>query len=274
MNVIAFVGPSGTGKSYRSLFVAKANNADGIIDDGLLISGGKVIAGTSAKKENTRIASVKHALFMPPKLASEMKSAIKKSNIKKLMILGTSEGMALKIAKRLELGAIEKFIHIEEIATEDEMKLANKKRMEDGEHVIPVPTFEVQMDFSGYFLRPLRIFQPNLDSGEKSSAVDKSIVRPTFSYIGDFVISDRVLIQLAINEAMKIDGIRKINNINVRKTNHGAHMDITATVEYGISIPDVCKKAQNTIRKTIESLTSVNVRRVHFLVKNIHVDGE
>lgn len=270
MNVIAFVGPSGTGKSYRSLFVAKENNADGIIDDGLLISDGKVIAGTSAKKENTRIASVKHALFMPPKLASEMKSAIRKSDIKKLMILGTSEGMALKIAKRLELGPIEKFIHIEDVATEEEMKIANKKRTEDGEHVIPVPTFEVQMDFSGYFLRPLRIFQPNLDSGEIPSAMDKSIVRPTFSYIGDFVISDRVLIQLAINEAMKIEGIRKINNINVRKTNHGAHIDITASVGFGISIPEVCRKAQYTIRETIESLTSVNVRRVHFLIKNIY----
>ena len=90
MKVIAFVGPSGTGKSYRSLIIAKENNADGIIDDGLLISQGKVIAGTSAKKEDTRIASVKHALFIPPKYASEMQQALKKSNIKTLMILGTS----------------------------------------------------------------------------------------------------------------------------------------------------------------------------------------
>ena len=97
MEVIAFVGPSGTGKSYRSLIVAKENCADGIIDDGLLISNGKVIAGTSAKKEDTRIASVKHALFLPNRYASEMKSALKKSKIKKLMILGTSEGMAVKI---------------------------------------------------------------------------------------------------------------------------------------------------------------------------------
>ena len=50
MRVIAFVGPSGTGKSYRSVMVSQQYGADAIIDDGLLISHGKVIAGTSAKK--------------------------------------------------------------------------------------------------------------------------------------------------------------------------------------------------------------------------------
>lgn len=272
MNVIAFVGPSGTGKSYRSLIIAKENNADGIIDDGLLISHGKVIAGTSAKKEDTRIASVKHALFLPTRYAVEMKSALKKSNIKTLMILGTSEGMAVKIANRLELGSISKFIHIEEVATSDEIAMANRMRLEDGKHVIPVPTFEIQKDFSGYFLHPLRRFQPNLDVEEKNAEADKSIVRPTFSYMGDFVISDEVIIQLAIYEAMKIDGITKINNINVRKTVHGAHIDITATVKYGCDIPKVCKTAQRAIRRSIESLSSVNVRRVHFLVRNLNTD--
>ena len=271
MEVIAFVGPSGTGKSYRALTVAKDNKADGIIDDGLLISHGKVVAGTSAKKENTRIASVKHALFIPPKFASEMKSALKRSKIKKLMILGTSEGMAEKIAKRLEVGPIEKFIYIHEIATEDEISMANRMRLEDGKHVIPVPTFEIQKDFSGYFLHPLRRFQPNLDIEEKTAEADKSIVRPTFSYMGDFVISDEVIIELSIHEAMKVDGIYKINNINVRKTNHGVHIDITAIVLYGINIQEICRKAQVSIRKTIEDLTSVNVRRVHFLVKSVYI---
>lgn len=272
MNVIAFVGPSGTGKSYRSLIIAKENGADGIIDDGLLISNGKVIAGTSAKKELTRIASVKHALFLPPLYAMEMKNALKKSKIKKLMILGTSEGMAVKIANRLGIGPIETFIHIEDVATESEIAMANRMRLEDGKHVIPVPTFEIQKDFSGYFLHPLRRFQPNLDVEEQTAAADKSIVRPTFSYLGDFVISDEVIIQLAIYEAMKVDGIHKINNINIRKTDHGAHIDITATVNYGVNIHKVCREAQLLIREKIEELASVNVRRVHFLVKGLYTE--
>ncbi len=37
MRVIAFVGPSGTGKSYRSVMVSQQYGADAIIDDGLLL---------------------------------------------------------------------------------------------------------------------------------------------------------------------------------------------------------------------------------------------
>ena len=90
--------------------------------------------------------------------------------------------------------------------------------------------------------------------------------------MGDFVISDEVIVQLAIHEAMKVDGIHKINNINVRKTNHGAHVDITATVNYGCHVPTVCRKAQHLIKTTIEELASVNVRRVHFLVRNLYTE--
>ena len=90
--------------------------------------------------------------------------------------------------------------------------------------------------------------------------------------MGDFIISDEVIVQLAIYEAMKVDGISKINNINVRKTNHGAHIDITATLDYGYNIHSVCKTAQKRIRESIEKLASVNVRRVHFLVRYLNVE--
>lgn len=271
MEVIAFVGPSGTGKSYRSIMVAKNNGADGIIDDGLLISGGKVVAGSSAKREATRVASVKHALFMPTQYAAEMKKALKKSKIKRLMILGTSENMAIKIAKRLELPEIKYFVHIEDVATPEEIAKANRMRTEDGKHVIPVPTFEIQKEFSGYFLHPLRRFQKNLDIEEEGGVADKSIVRPTFSYMGDFTISDSVIIDIAMYIAKQNENIVKINNINVRKTVHGIHMDLTATLKYGCDIFKVCKNAQYAIREEIEKLTSINMRRVHFLVKSLAV---
>ena len=45
MKVIAFTGPSGTGKSFRAISVAHQHGCDGIIDDGLLIEGTKILAG-------------------------------------------------------------------------------------------------------------------------------------------------------------------------------------------------------------------------------------
>ena len=50
----AFVGPSGTGKSYRAQMVASEKNIKFIIDDGLLIMDNKVIAGESAKNHQQK----------------------------------------------------------------------------------------------------------------------------------------------------------------------------------------------------------------------------
>ena len=63
IKVYAFVGPSGTGKSYRAQMVANSKGVEYIIDDGLLICGNEVVAGVSAKKAPTKIETVKNALF-------------------------------------------------------------------------------------------------------------------------------------------------------------------------------------------------------------------
>ena len=66
MDVIALVGPSGTGKSHRALQVAQEHHADAIIDDGILIKDGHIIAGESAKTEKSRIMAVRRAIFVLP----------------------------------------------------------------------------------------------------------------------------------------------------------------------------------------------------------------
>lgn len=268
MRTIAFVGPSGTGKSYRATMIAGQYGADGIIDDGILISHGKLIAGSSAKKEPTRLASVRHALFTDDSHANAVKSAIKKSNIQCLMILGTSDGMVNKIANRLEVGKIEQIIRIEDVATPQEMDMARDLRLNQGQHVIPLPTFEIKQDFSGYFLHPLQIFRRNKDKKDDTADNDKSIVRPTFSYMGNYTISDNTLIAMAKHETEKINGVH-VSGIIIRKTNHGLHLDINLTLAYGIKIYDKCRLVQRAIKKSIEEYTSINVRRVHITVRSL-----
>lgn len=59
MKVFAFVGPSGSGKSYRATWVANEAGMECIIDDGLLIRGNELLSGYSAKKEPTKIGSIR-----------------------------------------------------------------------------------------------------------------------------------------------------------------------------------------------------------------------
>lgn len=226
MRVYAFVGPSGTGKSYRAQMVAGENNISYIIDDGLLVNENEVVAGESAKKAPTKIETVKHAIFIDEKEKKEMIKALKKYKPESILILGTSDGMVEKIAKNLELPPIEKTIYINEVATEEEMKTAKNIRVTQGKHVIPVPTFEIKKDFSGYILDPLQIFKSRGDN--KPYISEKSIIRPTFSYLGNFTISDTVFRQIVEYLARKEEGIAKIirtrvENLRRRSTHiHGS----------------------------------------------------
>ena len=93
IRVCAFVGPSGTGKSYRAQMVAGANNINYIIDDGLLIKDNEVIAGNSAKKASTKIETVKHALFLHEKEKQEIIKKIKEFKPEAILVLGNSDQM-------------------------------------------------------------------------------------------------------------------------------------------------------------------------------------
>ena len=106
IKVYAFVGPSGTGKSYRAQMVAGEKDTHFIIDDGLLIKDNEVVAGESAKKAPTKVATVKHALFYEEEEKTEIIKALKKYKPQSILILGTSDGMVQKIAANLGLPEI------------------------------------------------------------------------------------------------------------------------------------------------------------------------
>ena len=76
MDVIGLVGHSGTGKSHRALRVAREHNADAIIDDGILIKDGHIVAGESAKTEKSKIMAVRRAIFILPGHAEDVRKAI------------------------------------------------------------------------------------------------------------------------------------------------------------------------------------------------------
>ena len=209
MRTVGFVGASGTGKSHRASWVARERGIDYIIDDGLLIRINQVVAGTSAKREKTRIGSIKHALFTDEKHANEVMEAIRANKPNAIMILGTSDGMVKRIAQRLQLPEISQIIYIEDVADEFEIQQAVATRREQGKHVIPVPTFEIKKDFSGYFLDPLQIFRRK---GKVNYQLDgeKSVVRPTFSYLGSYTISDYTVYQIVEYVVTNMEGVNKI----------------------------------------------------------------
>ena len=268
IKVYAFVGPSGTGKSYRAQMVAAENDIHFIIDDGLLINDNQVIAGNSAKKAATKIETVKKALFLGKDESEEIQKALKKHNAKKILLLGTSDGMVEKIAENLGLPKISNTIYITDVATEQEMETARRIRVTEGKHVIPVPTFEIKKDFSGYLLDPLQIFK-SMGNGQKYIS-EKSIIRPTFSYMGNFTISDNVFKQLAEYLANKLEEVNRVLKTRVTSSDEGAIIYMEIEVVYGCNVVETLRDFKQKAIREIENWTAMNVAKMDVVAKSVY----
>lgn len=269
MKVISLIGPSGTGKSHRATLVADEQHADAIIDDGLLIVNGKIVGGSSAKKEDSRIKAVKRAIFLNPDDANAMKKAIAQQEIKKLLILGTSKKMVGRIIEALEIPPVSFWVRIQEIASADEMEKAKKIRLQEGKHIIPVPAIELKPHFSGLWIDSLQVLL-------RRKKTEKSIVRPRFSYYGKLVIANSVIEDLAQHAAEGEEGAVKAEaSATSHETVEGKvlHLKVQLAAKHGILLVPLCKNVQEKVCSTVEHMTGMTVRQVDVSIKSLVVDS-
>lgn len=267
MKVYALVGKSGTGKSYQAMNLCRELDIEVIIDDGLLIYGNGILAGISAKRQGTVIGAIKTALFTDENHRKSVAGKIHGLVPNKILILGTSDKMVHRIVERLEIPPIDEIIYIDDLTTEKERQYAKKQRHELGKHVIPVPTFQLTKDFPGYFVDPLRIFK-ELASGRAGFA-EKSVVRPTYSYMGNFFISDNAIsdiVDILSEEAPSVAEVLRVNTITGKES-----IDITVLVimNYGYHLMETAKELQRTIGNQVTKMTAFNVGRVDIEIRGI-----
>ena len=260
MKTYGFSGKSGCGKSYRALSVAAEYGLKLIVDDGLLIHNGKVLAGKSAKKERHPYASTLRAIFNDKNHADEVRDAIIASGEDSILVLGTSERMVNLIAQRIGVAPVEKHIHIEDVASSEDIMQANEMRTKYGKHVIPVPTFEIKRTFSGYLLDPLTSIKKLADGYvDKNSQKERTVVRPKYGYRGDFEISDMVLCQIAKYEAAKIEGVCEVIKTVYYHNNGDNEIRVDISLNYGVDIKKTCMDIQRRIIKAIDKSCSIYI---------------
>jgi len=153
------------------------------------------------------------------------------------------------------------------------MEDAKRMRRVEGKHVIPVPTFEIKKDFSGYILDPLQIFKSK-GKDQKPYISEKSIIRPTFSYLGNYTISDGVLKDIITHLSGKAEGINKIYKIRVEKNPIGVNIYMEVELVYGFNIITSIQEFKKKCIKEIENLTAMNVDKVEIIAKGIYKQEE
>ena len=270
--VYALVGESGTGKSFRSKLLAEQYNINAIIDDGLLIQDEKIIAGHSAKREKTYMGAVRAALFDDKEHRDSVAKVLKKSKIKKILILGTSEKMVMKIAMRLQLPQPSKIIHIEEIATKDEIEKAAKSRQVEGKHVIPVPSIEVKKSYPQIFSNSMHdFFSKGLfkKKTSKGKLLEKSIVQPEFSKKGRVEISEAALTQMVMHCVSECSPDVQIKKISIKTDARGYRLIVTIDVPFGTQLTGKVHKLQQYIIDKIETYTGILIEEVSIVIDKI-----
>ena len=159
-------------------------------------------------------------------------------------------------------------IYIEDITTEDERSEAKTQRENYGKHVIPAPALELKRSFAGYFLDSLGLFK-----GRFRHQNEKTVVRPSFSYIGEYVLSEKVIsdiVKLVAEEDKAISGV-----IMVTQDPSPGNYVVNAAVRItsACSLWDDMQRFQQKVKDAVEQMTAFNVAEVNVEVRGIEYHG-
>ena len=271
VQIYALVGESGTGKSFRARLLAEKYGINHIIDDGLLIRDGSIVAGRSAKEEKNFLTAVKTALFVKPEHKKEIVRALDREKFKRLLILGTSEGMIKKIVKHLDLPQPTKIIRIEDIATEKDIEIARKSRNYEGKHVIPVPALEIKRNYPHIFYDSVRVFlNRNLRFGRnrKKKYYEKAVVQPQFSGQGKISISENALTQMVLHCVDEYNPEITIRKLAIKSEGPRFRLTIEVTVPLAEKLAVDITHLQNYIYDSITRFTGIGNLEVNITISD------
>lgn len=278
ISVYALVGKSGTGKSFRAKLLAEKIGIPYIVDDGLLIHDTTILAGRSAKQEKNYISAIKTALFTDSVHRDQVVEAIQKHRVKKILLLGTSDKMVARMAKRLELPPISQIIKIEEIASKEDIENAIKSRFEEGKHVIPVPAIEIKRDYAQILSDSIRIF---FKGGRSSAGVkkarffDKSVVQPDFhtdekeKTPGRVRISEAALTQMILHCIDEYDSEVEVRKIKVKSSRLGYGIQLSVSVPYGKTLAGGLHELRSYIQGRLQRYTGIILDSLEISIDNV-----
>jgi len=271
IKVYALVGKSGTGKSFRSKLVAENYRIEYMIDDGLLIKGTEIIAGKSAKQAINYVGAIKTALFDDLDHRRQVTDAIEQEKPRRILLIGTSKKMVQKMAVRLNLPDVLKFIMIEDIASKEEIEKAIHSRKE-GKHVIPVPAIEVEKDYSTIFLDSIKIlFRHGFGKQKESRVFEKSVVRPDFDKVntGRITISEAALSQMVLHCIDEHTGDLEVLKIRVKNHRGKYYLKIYIEALMDKNLTEELHGLRNYITDRIQRFTGILLEEVNISIGKV-----
>ena len=177
-----------------------------------------------------------------------------------------------KITKKLELDPPVKTVYIHQVASKAEIKKARYSRLQEGKHIVPVPTVELKPHFTGYFADlPYNLFS---SQRRQEKDADRSIVRPSFSFYGKLLIADTAIEDIINLIAEKLEGVQKVSGIKVRRrsdNSKGIVISVEVVLYYGVKLFAVTRQLQAKIKEKVEYMTAMQVKNVNVSIRSLAV---
>ena len=267
IEVYAFVGPAGTGKSQRASQVARQHGIDLIVDDGLVVSRGRIMAGRSAKSEGNMVRAIRRALFEYPAHRAEVLGFLEGRAPCRLMLLATSEGMMRKIVAKLGLSDPVKIIGITDVATQEEIDNALRERREKKQHVVPVARTQIQRNFAGKLVSQLKDLFKSRDRDD-----GRTIVKPPFSFDGHVTIGREAILEMCRRLVVIGDHVRKVHEIELETDDDSLEVNLAIDVRLGSrSALLIARLLQKKISVGLSYFTGMDVRKVNVRIHEIEL---
>ena len=265
IEVYAFVGPAGTGKSQRASQVARQHGIDLIVDDGLVVSRGRIMAGRSAKSEGNMVRAIRRALFEYPAHRAEVVGFLEGRAPCKLMLLATSEGMMRKIVAKLGLNDPVKIIGITDVATQEEIDNALRERREKRQHVVPVARTQIQRNFAGKLVSQLKDLFKSKDKED-----GRTIVKPPFSFDGRVTIGKEAIMGMCRRLVVMGEYVCKVHEIDLETDDDSLAVNLEIDVKLvDRNALDIARLLQKKLRVGLSYFTGMDVKKVNVKIHEI-----
>src|SRR5690606_14912803 len=112
----------------------------------------------------------------------------------------------------------------------------------------------------GYFAEPLQKLRRRFETAAPYPAdTDRTIVRPTFSTLGSYSMSDEALAKLIKIILQSVPGVAKLLRHGIKMEKYGIVLDLDLSILLGFNAQEVPMACQLEVAEKVEQFTAINV---------------
>ena len=95
------------------------------------------------------------------------------------------------------------------------------------------------------------------------------MVRPTYSYLGAYTISDKLISDVVSYLGDKTEGVESVTKVNIENNSDGIKITVYLICKFGYRIVDIAKELQKIVIKTVGTMTAFHIKAVDVEIKGL-----